>query len=313
MRYWWVNHKQTVRQEVDGGFLWSPFHEANDSRSQFYENMRIAEPGDRVVSFAATLIRFVGTIVGFARVAPRPPEFRELGKQWSEVGWLLPVSWTPLKEPIRPRDLLHEIRPFLPKKYSPIQADTGNGNQKAYLAEINSELFNLLITSDLQYGTSESGSNEFDALIRVDEGLQSSICNNDSFDRTTKEQLILARYGQGKFRASVLARYKRCLITGVEAPTLLVASHIKPWRACASAEERLDGANGLLLAPHADRLFDRGLITVENNSKIRLSSKLNADDVRRLGIANALTRPVASLPEESRKYLAFHQEKVFLG
>jgi hypothetical protein len=28
--------------------------------------------------------------------------------------------------------------------------------------------------------------------------------------------------------------------------TLLIASHIKPWRLCKSAEERLDGANGLL-------------------------------------------------------------------
>jgi hypothetical protein len=24
MRFWWVNHKQTYRQEIGGGYIWSP-------------------------------------------------------------------------------------------------------------------------------------------------------------------------------------------------------------------------------------------------------------------------------------------------
>ena len=24
MRYWWVNQNQTFRQEIEGGYLWSP-------------------------------------------------------------------------------------------------------------------------------------------------------------------------------------------------------------------------------------------------------------------------------------------------
>ena len=31
MAFWWVNHKQTYRQETDGGYIWSPKTNANGS------------------------------------------------------------------------------------------------------------------------------------------------------------------------------------------------------------------------------------------------------------------------------------------
>jgi hypothetical protein len=31
-RYWWVNHQQTWRQEIEGQYLWSPKLNANGSR-----------------------------------------------------------------------------------------------------------------------------------------------------------------------------------------------------------------------------------------------------------------------------------------
>jgi hypothetical protein len=49
----------------------------------------------------------------------------------------------------------------------------------------------------------------------------------------------------------------------VNEPRHLKASHIKPWRD-ATDGERLDGANGLLLSPHIDHLFDEGYITFSN-------------------------------------------------
>ena len=32
MRYWWVNQSQTFRQEIDGGYLWSPKRNENGNR-----------------------------------------------------------------------------------------------------------------------------------------------------------------------------------------------------------------------------------------------------------------------------------------
>jgi putative restriction endonuclease len=49
-QFWWVNHKQTARQEIEGQYLWSPKTQSNGARSQFYDNMREASPGDLVLS-----------------------------------------------------------------------------------------------------------------------------------------------------------------------------------------------------------------------------------------------------------------------
>jgi hypothetical protein len=46
MAYWWGNHKQTYRQEVDGQYIWSPKTKSNVSCNQSYDNLRLVVPGD---------------------------------------------------------------------------------------------------------------------------------------------------------------------------------------------------------------------------------------------------------------------------
>jgi hypothetical protein len=82
-------------------------------------------------------------------------------------------------------------------------------------------------------------------------------------DRTERQTIIMARVGQGLFRANVIALWglgETCALTGISAPALLTASHIKPWRD-STDEQRLDGVNGIMLAAHVDRLFDRHLLS----------------------------------------------------
>ncbi|MBI5335336.1 MAG: HNH endonuclease [Burkholderiales bacterium] len=62
-----------------------------------------------------------------------------------------------------------------------------------------------------------------------------------------------------------MARWS-CRLTGLDVPQLLRASHIKPWAACLSDDERLDAFNGL--TPHLDALFDGGWMTVEADGQI---------------------------------------------
>ncbi|CAM5798368.1 HNH endonuclease [Rhizobacter fulvus] len=64
-------------------------------------------------------------------------------------------------------------------------------------------------------------------------------------------------------------------------PELLIASHIKPWRDSSNVE-RLDPTNGLLIAVHVDKLFDRHLLSFE----------LQGDDFRAVVAPRA--RPVAA-------------------
>jgi hypothetical protein len=82
-------------------------------------------------------------------------------------------------------------------------------------------------------------------------------------NETERDVLAKARVGQGRFRTDLVAAWGRgemCALTGVAVPELLIASHIKPWREATNAE-RLDPMNGLLLVAHADKLFDRHLLS----------------------------------------------------
>src|SRR5690348_16561578 len=107
--------------------------------------MRIAAPGDVVLSYADGHVCRIGVVADFAISAPKPSEFGSIGAYWNDAGWLLPVQWLEPQLAVRPKDLLDRLAPLLPSSYSPIQPRTGNGNQKAYLTEIGHAVVNLIL------------------------------------------------------------------------------------------------------------------------------------------------------------------------
>ena len=65
---------------------------------------------------------------------------------------------------------------------------------------------------------------------------------------------------------------------------LLIASHIVPWRD-ADDSERLDVDNGILLSPNYDALFDRHLISFNDDGQIMLSESVPKDLTASLSIS----------------------------
>ncbi|MGQ0280014.1 HNH endonuclease [Sphingopyxis sp. Q841] len=317
MRFWWVNHKQTMRQEIAGGYLWSPVTEANGARSQFYDNLRHAAPGDLVLSYANGQVGRIGIIADFAINAPKPAEFGTIGAYWNSAGWLLPVQWLEAALAVRPKALLARLAPLLPSMHSPIRAATGDGNQKAYLAEVDAAVFDVVLEAAhmrlANFLTLRPANTVSDFTRQLDDLVEERIKDDAGIDATMREQLTRARRGQGLFRRRVLDVEPVCRITGVDKPNLLIASHIKPWRACGTASERLDGFNGLMLAPHADFLFDRGLIGFEEDGRTLFSAKLSDGDAIKLGLHNSQRPPPKPLREESKAYFHHHRTSVFIG
>jgi hypothetical protein len=124
---------------------------------------------------------------------------------------------------------------------------------------------------------------------------------------TEAERLVVRRVGQDIFRAALLDYWgNRCSVTGVSHPALLRASHIKPWAACPTDEERLDVYNGLLLTAHLDAAFDGGLITFAADGNIQLSSHLTLADREALGLNESLR--LRRLATDHRTQLAWHRE-----
>jgi hypothetical protein len=83
---------QTFRQEIEGGYLWSPKRNKNGHRNPFYEFMREVAPGDIVFSFFDTRIAALGIVGGFCRESPKPEEFGNAGANWSQIGWRVGVA-----------------------------------------------------------------------------------------------------------------------------------------------------------------------------------------------------------------------------
>ncbi len=315
VRYWWVNHAQTMRQEVAGGYLWSPVTEANGARSRFYDNMRLAAPGDVVLSYAEGRVGRIGIVADFAISAPKPEEFGSIGAYWSAVGWLLPVQWLDLALAVRPKELLARLAPLLPSTHSPIQPTTGNGNQKAYLAEVDRAVIDLVLEAGrLTFADLFVAPNRTiaDFITTLEDLVERNILEDSTLDRTIREQLTQARRGQGLFRKRVLDVEPVCRITGIEKPNLLIASHVKPWRACGTAAERLDGFNGLMLAPHADFLFDRGLIGFEDDGRPLFSSQLQDADATKLGLLTTQRPLPHPLHNDSRSYFQHHRSAIYI-
>jgi len=122
---------------------------------------------------------------------------------------------------------------------------------------------------------------------------------------TERKGLVNSRVGQGAYRKSIIHRWEyKCAVTGFNKLDILIASHIVPW-ADANDHERLDVDNGLLLSPTYDALFDRNLISFENNGKIILSDEINFNAYKKIGVTGK--EKINNLSFHNYKYLDRHR------
>jgi putative restriction endonuclease len=320
MRYWWVNQNQTFRQEIGGGYLWSPKRNADGGRNAFYEYMREVSPGDLIFSFVDTRIVAVGIVSSNCYEFPKPAEFGDVGAYWNLVGWKVRVSFTRVDNKIRAKDHIDVLRPLLPTKYSPIRA-SGSGNQ-IYLAEISAALGQTLTgligrqaqeiaTLAMQPSRILRPAAEVADIEVWEHHIEQTIENAADIIDTQRQSLIIARRGQGLFKERVLKIEKCCRVTKVERLEHLRASHCKPWRD-ATNEERLNGENGLLLTPSIDHLFDRGFISFEDQGRLIISPVAHRESLGKMGIETEIPINVGSFSSGQRSFLEHHRSSVFL-
>jgi len=143
----------------------------------------------------------------------------------------------------------------------------------------------------------------------LDDQAEKALSQRTDIGPTEVERLSRARRGQGAFRDNVFRIEKACRVTGVTDPSLLIASHIKPWRD-SSDSEKLDGYNGLMLAPHVDRLFDRGYISFGDDGEVFVTRVLDPQVLNAWGLQ--LPMNVGEFHARHKEYLAHHRSLVFL-
>lgn len=144
--------------------------------------------------------------------------------------------------------------------------------------------------------------------VLEDEELRSKEIEQSNISSKNKQQLINARHGHGKYRTNLSSVESRCRVTGITDKRFLTASHIKPWRYC-NDSECLDGHNGLWLAPHIDRLFDRGWISFSPRGNLICSNDRVRETLEQWGVKPNTS--IGKLSDTQIRYMKYHNEEIF--
>jgi hypothetical protein len=259
----------------------------------------------------------IGITQSYCWESPKPTEFGTTGQYWEDVGWKIRVQFIRLNHRTRPKDHMELLRPLLPARYAPLQAN-GNGIQSVYLTELPTPLAEALagligaeaqsLMGSVAVGTPMQTNDDLDVWEhRIEVGIET----DTAIPPTEREDIIRARRGQGVFKSRVMGIEQRCRITGVTNAVHLIASHCKPWRD-SNNQERLNGENGLLLTPSIDHLFDRGFIGFEGNGNVIISPVAHRPSLERMGIEVRDTFNVGPFTAAQRHFLEYHRDMVLL-
>jgi Predicted restriction endonuclease len=90
---------------------------------------------------------------------------------------------------------------------------------------------------------------------------------------------VIVREGQPAFRRKLIEAYDgRCAVTGCSIQVLLEAAHITPY----AGSWHTRAQHGLLLKTDIHTLFDRGLLWIDDELKIRISEQLTGTEYAEL-------------------------------
>lgn len=149
-------------------------------------------------------------------------------------------------------------------------------------------------------------------------GHQPSSMENAVSELTSRygaEFLFRPRLGQGGFRVSVMDEYDRkCAITGERTLPVLEAAHIQPYSEMGPHEI----SNGLFLRSDLHTLFDRGYLTVTNDYRVEVSSRIREEFSNGREYYALHGRELKMLPSKAgnrpgKNFLEWHQSNCFMA
>ncbi|WP_338433386.1 HNH endonuclease [Clostridium tyrobutyricum] len=125
--------------------------------------------------------------------------------------------------------------------------------------------------------------------------------------KTETTSIINTRLSQDLFRKKLFLYDPKCKICGLTKSKLLIASHSKNW-SYSTDKERTDVYNGFLLCPQHDALYDKGLISFDDDGNILISSEISINDYNLLNINENIK---INITKRHKKYLKWHREHKF--
>ncbi|WP_084222113.1 HNH endonuclease [Pseudomonas sp. MOIL14HWK12:I2] len=295
MNFFWVNVGKTFNEALQGSFLWAPTQSKSESGRtrtlRHWEVVSEIKKGDVIFCAYNRFLSKVAVAASDAYITARPAN-REF-KEWNDEGNRVDVTFDLNARPVLKAEIADQFIDQFNDYCDPPLFNTSGGLNQIYMSKLSNEAGQFLLEATNTLG-------HFIDKI-VDDG------SAEPVGETTRESIVLARIGQGRFRDNLVAQWDgKCCLTGLDMPGLLIASHIVPWSA-SSNEERLDVHNGLLLATHIDKLFDKGLISFSDSGKILISDQLNENARRVFGLSS--DDSLGTLSDKTKAYLKRHRQK----
>ncbi|MCA7883264.1 HNH endonuclease [Burkholderia contaminans] len=294
MEFYWVNVGLTINEVLSGNFLWAPEHTVTQSGKEqhleHWDNVAKVKAGDLIFCCHSQRISHLAVAIKDSYSAPRPPS--RSFSEWNAGGHRVDVQLIELKTPVLRDEVSGGFMLRFDEHTSPSLFTSTGTLKQIYMAHLPKDAgAYLLETSQM--------------IERFEDALISDGGNGKKVSKTTRDAIVKARIGQGKFRDALLTLWKdQCSLTGLSNPDLLIASHIHAWSLSTNVE-RLDPDNGLLLAPHIDRLFDRGLISFDHEGRLLIGPALSSHDQQLLALDRYTS--LRKLTAGNRKYLARHR------
>lgn len=275
MNFWFVNHSQSLVLDGHEDYLWSPKKGSKDRTYQYYENMRRLKPGDVILAYFKGGIQGYGIALTYSYTYLRPPQFTD---RWAPIGWRCDVGFEKFQAKVEHSKHAQELLAHAFGSEEVVTLDkNGQLHEGSYLSRVKPEFVEIIARSANDEGLLNILSQRhaaIDANQAIDAmGYRQSLLDDleaeklRCHDETSVRDLLQARYGTGPFREQVTKIETSCRITNRLYDYGLVACHIKPWRE-ADSEEKLQGANGLLLAPNAAQLFNCGLFSFDDDGTL---------------------------------------------
>jgi putative restriction endonuclease len=294
MKYFWVNQNKTFKEESEAGILFAPLKGAKNQTEWHWKSMELLEVGDVVFSAVRGEIVSYGIVMSKSTKMDRPKGNKF--ERWDNEGWVAKVLYHKLQIPLEIKKFIGSMGHLFPVEHSPYSIKEEQGNQ-IYLAPIGDNLGDAISEAlGIQY-----------AQTRLPVG--KNVNPVDKHSETEKEIIAKHRITHGKFKRNLLKLYKeRCVVTGLKGDNFLIASHIKPW-SISDNKERNDVNNGLLLAVPIDTLFDKRLISFNDDGSIIISKGLSDEAMQVFGI-NSSMRLRVQLTDENKAYLKTHRDNL---
>lgn len=293
MEFYWVNIKSSYKEVEEQHFLWAPSYYTAPKKQAGWRHVPNVKRGDVVFCYHHGYVSSVAVARCDAYEANAPASRGY--KSWKGNGYRVDVELVELMEPIR----IEAAKEALYERFNHVcEPALFTKKQKICQAYL------IRLPQGAAACLSELAGSDFLAVVGKSQAQSST--SGDDVEETTRKAMAKLRKGQAKFRKHVLALWENtCPLTDINIPELLVASHIVPW-ALATNIEKLDQYNGIPLTPTADKLFDKGLISFEDNGSILLSNSLSLGEFKQLGLD--IKRRVSGLQPQHMRYLSRHRQ-----